>query len=197
MRLKKNLKTNSREATNVQSGHTSSSNLLPFNLAVLQRKYHRDTDRKALTTYSYPDLLSKKLKRRLLAALPFFITVIQTPGAGYFRNFWVGMGFRLSLGRAPSTVLVAKTLLLKLTGVHYGSCWRAIPERGLRVIFNDRKSAFLHYRNSDPRGGILQEFLGGDGIQTFFRSGTKYCTSSENTFLPVVFRLDPCQLVQV
>ena len=38
----------------------------------------------ALTTYySYPDLLSKKLKRRLLTALPFFITVIQT-------LFWSG-----------------------------------------------------------------------------------------------------------
>ena len=30
------------------------------------------------TYYSYPDLLSKKLKRRLLAALAFFITVIKT-----------------------------------------------------------------------------------------------------------------------
>ena len=35
MRLKKNLKTKRREAQNVQSGHTSSSNLLPFNMALL------------------------------------------------------------------------------------------------------------------------------------------------------------------
>ena len=35
MRLKKKIHTNSREAKNVQSGHTSSSNLLPFNLALL------------------------------------------------------------------------------------------------------------------------------------------------------------------